>query len=268
VKESPLRVGPGVNLFSARPEDAFVDAQGRLHLRVAEHDGAWWSTELVLLSPHGHGTCLVQTESAQDALDPNVTFGAFRWDPYGDDETVPGWPYRELDLEDSRWTDPDAATNAQMVVQPFDATPLNQRHYLLPDSSTDARLTRLFVWQPASVRFTALRGHHWPTTWSAGDLIDDSLYLHAPAEQRFVPPSGRERLRLNLWLNSLAAGPPAPAAPGDPPSLPEPPADGLPAEVVVTSVAIPEPASGLLYTAALGALALLARLRAWRGGPP
>ena len=49
VKESPLPVGPGSNLFSDRVEDVFVDPQGRLHLAVDQHDGSWWGVEVILL---------------------------------------------------------------------------------------------------------------------------------------------------------------------------------------------------------------------------
>ena len=38
----------------------------------------------------------------------NAVFGAFTWDPYGDDAAVSGWPYREIDIEFSRWGSPAA----------------------------------------------------------------------------------------------------------------------------------------------------------------
>ena len=56
VKTSLGSVGPGPNYFSGRAEDLFLDGKGYLHLRIAEHDGRWYSTELVGRDTCGYGT--------------------------------------------------------------------------------------------------------------------------------------------------------------------------------------------------------------------
>jgi hypothetical protein len=229
VKEAPLPVGPGSNVFSDRVEDVFVDGEG-LHLRVAYHDGQWWSSEVILLSSLGHGTYVVQTDSELDDLDVNLTFGMFTWDSYGDDELVPGGPNREIDFEDSRWKLLAAPFNAQMVVQPS-TVPSNVRRYAIPDLSTDSALTRFFTWMPGAIRFVALRGHHSPTSYAPTDVIDEFFYLHDPPASH-VPAVGREYFRLNLWMNNVELG-------GG--GVPQP-ADGQPVEVVITDVVyVPEP---------------------------
>ena len=53
VKTSQTPVGPGPNLFSDRAEDVGVDYQGKLHLRIANLDGQWYSTEVVNTTPLG-----------------------------------------------------------------------------------------------------------------------------------------------------------------------------------------------------------------------
>jgi hypothetical protein len=235
VKESPLPVGPGQNVFSDRSEDVFVDEDG-LHLRVAFHDARWWSTEVILLDHLGYGTYAVQTDSELDDLDVHVTFGMFTWDSYGDEETVPGGAHREIDFEDSRWTNAADPTNAQMVVQPFTA-PGNLRRYTIPDLSVDSALTRFFTWQADSIEFVALAGHHTPAGSAWMDVIDEYLYLHDPPS-RHVPMAGREYFRLNLWLNNQEVGG------GGPPQ----PAGGAPVEVLITDVThyVPEPEAWLL----------------------
>jgi len=239
VKEAPFPVGPGPNRFSDRSEDVFVDAAG-LHLRVAFHDGHWWSSELILLDRLGYGIYAVQTNSRTDILDANVTFGIFTWDPYADDDSIPAWPSREIDFEDSRWGHALDPENAQMVVQPYDV-PGNLRRYTLPDLSSDARLTRIFDWRAGRIDFLALLGHHTPTSWSPGDLIDQWSYTHDPLQSHLVPPAGRESLRLNLWLG---AGKGAPAS-------------GQPVEVVVSDVRF-VPALDTSTSRGVGAIAILA----------
>ena len=117
VKDANVEVGPGGNRFSSDPSDVFVDAEGKLHLTIKKLGAHWWSTEVVLLDPLGYGTYAFQTESSQHDLDPNVTFGAFTWDSFGDDETGAD-AHREIDFEDGRWGNPNDPMNAQMVIQP------------------------------------------------------------------------------------------------------------------------------------------------------
>lgn len=249
VKEAPLPVGPGANVFSDRVQDVFVDDDG-LHLRVDFHDGMWWAVEVILLEHLGHGTYVVQTDSEVDDLDVNLTLGMFTWDAYGDEETVPGGANREIDFEDSRWGDAGEATNAQMVVQPFTA-PGNLHRYSIPDLSADARLTRLFTWLPSSVEFFALQGHHTPATFTSADVIDEYLYLHDPPV-RHVPSAGRESFRINLWPNNVELGGGAPPQP----------AGGQAVEVVVSDVIyVPEPSGRAMLLAGVVALARLDRRR-------
>jgi hypothetical protein len=248
VKESNLPAGPGPNLFSDRVEDVFVDEDG-LHLRIAEVAGVWVSTEVILLSHMGYGTYSVQTDSELDDLDVSSVFGVFLWDSYGDDDRVPGGPNREIDFEDSRWMNALDPTNAQMVVQPY-TNPDNLRRYTIPDLASDSALTRFFTWLPGSIHFVALRGHHSPLSFPGNDVIDEYVYLHAPPANH-VPSQGRERLRLNLWLNG---GAPQPAG-------------GQPVEVVVTDVVfLPEPSRELLIFSGTLLLCLLARGRRARAG--
>lgn len=238
VKEAPIPACPGPNRFSDRSEDVFVDAQG-LHLRVALHDGQWWSSEVILLDRLGHGIYAIQTDSRSDILDPNVTFGIFTWDPYGDDDSIPTWPSREIDFEDRRGDDPLDPHNAQMVVQPYAVTG-NLRRYTIPDLSSDGRLTRIFDWRADFIDFVAVLGHHTPNAFAPGDVIDEWRYLHDPQESQLVPPAGRESLRLNLWLNGGSSAP----------------ASGSSVEVVVSDVRfIPEP--GVMPTVLLGAVVLV-----------
>ena len=138
-------------------------------------------------------------------------------------------------------------TNAQMVVQPY-TNPNNLHRYTIPDLASDAALTRFFTWLPGSIEFVALRGHHSPLGFPGIDVIDQHVYLHAPPATH-VPAEGRERFRLNLWLNGGALQP----------------AGGQPVEVVITDVVyLPEPSGELMIFSGATLLCLLARGRARR----
>ena len=202
VKEATLPVGPGGNRFSASPHDVWVDDDG-LHLTIQNQGGPWYSTEVVLLENNGYGTYVFQTTSRQDILDAHATFGAFTWDPFGDDLRLPAWPHREIDFEDTRWGDPADTTNSQSVVQPY-FVPGALDRITLPDLSDDAALTRFFTWSPGQVEFFTLRGHHDPGDFPPTAVIDHYIFSEDLPEGRVVPEPGRENLRFNLWLNDAA----------------------------------------------------------------
>ena len=192
VKVSSGRVGPGPNVFSDSQKNVWVDTQGRLHLKITHDRGRWPCAEIVNAQSLGYGTYTFALDSPVDSLDQNVTLGLFTW---SDD---PAYAHRELDVEFARWGTAADPTNAQFVVQPYDAP----GHLLRITQSAAASSTASFAWRPGSVAFAASAAS--PSSWT---------YTGAD-----VPVPGDERARLNLWLFRGA-----------------PPANGKPVEVVVRS---------------------------------
>lgn len=243
-------VGPGSNFFSNQPGDVFVDGKG-LHLTLSFHDEKWWATEVILLDRLGFGTYSVQTNSNVSVLDPNVTFGAFTWDPYGDDVSGAD-PHREIDLfEDSRWGNASDPTNSQEVVQPFNVAG-NLHRYTIPDLSSDPALTRFMKsrlggglrhrrivssdpaltrfmkWEQDRINFVALRGQQNTSQFPPESIIDQFSYLHNPSQGHYVPTAGRASFRFNLWLNGGGA-----------------PSNGQPVDVLITNFTFtPPPVTG------------------------
>jgi len=198
IKKANSPVGPGPNRFSDSANNVWSDADG-LHMTIRKKGNNWFSTEVILDESLGYGTYLFQTDTRQDILDPYATFGAFTWDNFGDSPD-PGNPFREIDIEDSRWGNPANPFNTQYVVTPFQI-PGNIHRFTFPDLSADARLTRFLTWSPEKIEFYTLRGHHTPTNFTPADVIDQYVYLHN-GTSNLVPVPGRENFRFNLWLNT------------------------------------------------------------------
>src|SRR5512135_1367048 len=112
VKTSSGRVGPGPNYFSDSTSNVWVDAQGRLHLKILKVKNRWTCAEVVSQASFGYGTYRFTLDSPVDALDPSAVLGLFTWN---DD---PAYNHREIDIEMSRWG-AAANQNAQYVVQPY-----------------------------------------------------------------------------------------------------------------------------------------------------
>ncbi len=196
IKTSRSPVGPGPNLFDAG--NVSVDPQGRLHLRIARNGAeAWTTAEIIGPRTYGYGTYTFTLASNVSALDPNVVLGLFTWSDRA------RFAHREIDIEVARWGNASDATNAQYVVQPYDGA----GHLARFTQPAMDRSVHQFTWRQGRI--------DWQSTDGAGAQI--ASYSYAGAD---VPPSGDERVRLNLWLFQGAA-----------------PTDGQPVEVIIESFA-------------------------------
>ncbi len=186
VKTSPGLVGPGPNYFSDNTNNVWLDAQGRLHLRITNRSNLWQCAEVVTRRSFGCGTYRFELESPVNNLDPSVVLGLFTW---SDD---PAYTHREIDIECGRWADSNDTNNAQYVIQPWDFFGHLVR-YAVPAGLTNS--THLFTWETNRVSFQSQRGSYSPSPGPA-NLISAWAFTNAAA----VPQAGDENVRLNLWL--------------------------------------------------------------------
>lgn len=196
VKTSAEPVGPGGNYFSDSEEHVRVDAQGRLHLRIARTNGRWTCAEVVCTRSLGHGTYRFDVATDATTINERAVLGLFTWDDQPADH------HREIDVELSRWSDP-ANDNAQYVVQPFDREG-NLHRFNLPAGL--GATSHRFNWARGRVEFRS----------TAGATSLESWTYTGPD----VPRPGAENPRLNLWLQN---------------GFGSPPSDGRPVEVVIES---------------------------------
>ena len=120
VKSSQSKVGPGPNYFSAAPENVWVDASSRLHLRLTYRNGRWNCAELIGTQTLGYGTYVFEIASAVANLDANVVLGLFTWS-----DKAPA-AHREVDIEFARWgnaSDPRThSTSCSPTISPVTST--------------------------------------------------------------------------------------------------------------------------------------------------
>ena len=133
VRDAPSSRG-GNNLYD--PRNVRVDAQGHLHLRIAKVSGTWTCAELSLTRSLGYGTYSFVVRDTS-GLEPAAVFSMFTWDYSGAADN-----YREMDIEVSRWGDPESK-DAQYVIQPF-YVPTNVVRFSLPKTT----VTHSFRWEP------------------------------------------------------------------------------------------------------------------------
>ncbi|HSO28975.1 MAG TPA: glycoside hydrolase family 16 protein [Candidatus Sulfomarinibacteraceae bacterium] len=184
VKTSTSAVGPGPCVFAAA--NVSVDAADALHLRISQVAGRWTCAEVIGPTSFGYGTYSFVLGPLAE-FDPNVVLGLFTWSDRA------RYAHREIDIEVAKWGNASDATNAQFVVQPWDA-PDHLHRFSVP---WGVRTLQQFTWRKGEVSWLA-------TDLSTGAEI--ARYRYAGSD---VPVPGDERVRLNLWLfnGSAPAGP-------------------------------------------------------------
>jgi hypothetical protein len=186
VKTSPGLVGPGPNYFSDSTNNVWLDAQGRLHLRITDRSNQWQCAEVVTKRTFGYGSYRFELDSPVNNINPSVVLGLFTW---SDD---PAYTHREIDIECGRWADTNDVNNAQYVVQPWD-WPGHLVRYAVPAGLTNS--THLFTWETNRISYQCQRGSYSPTP-PPTNIISTWAFTNVSA----VPQTGDENVRLNLWL--------------------------------------------------------------------
>lgn len=175
VRDTPSDRG-GVNAYDAA--NAWTDAEGALHLKLARHGDEWTSAEVSLTRPLGYGTYVFVVRDTSQ-LDPAAAFSMLTWDAEAAEQN-----HRELDIEISRWGVP-GSKQAQFVVQPYYVA-ANVTRFAIPPG----RLTHTWRWEPGRASFKTLRG---ASTTGRGAVVAAHDFASG------VPASGNETVRINLY---------------------------------------------------------------------
>ncbi|HLN00420.1 MAG TPA: hypothetical protein VK335_14125 [Bryobacteraceae bacterium] len=162
-----------INSFDAA--NAWTDQAGLLHLRISGSPGHWASGEVQLSRSLGYGSYRLVVRDVS-RLEPAAVLSFFTWDD--------GGPIREMDIEISRWGEPEGK-NAQYVIQPYFVA-ANTKRFDAPGGT----LTHWMVWETGRASFRTAHG-------SSPNMRSDV------AEHVFtsgIPSPGNERIHVNLYV--------------------------------------------------------------------
>ena len=165
--------------------NAWTDANGFLHLRIANNSGQWSCAEVRLLRSLGYGSYRFVVRDVSQ-LEPAAVLSMFTWD-----EANAGQNHREMNIELAKWGDA-ASKNAQYVVQPY-YVPANVVRFNVPAGV----LTHSFRWDPGRVAFKTVRG----LVADGPGLVADHVFTSG------VPAPGCESIHLDLYIFGNAKDP-------------------------------------------------------------
>lgn len=173
------RMGPGNNLWNDGSDSVFVDGSGKLHLKVKQKNGNWYSSEVYLGSSLGYGKYSWTIDSGAKNVDTNLVVGLFM---YQDDT-------HELDIEFSDWQYA-GGWDYHYSVQPYYISG-NSKSAFFPFSAEPA--SYVIDWQPNQIVFYGEQNGKQSEKW---------IYT---GSNNFVP--GKEFTDINFWM--INATPPS-----------------------------------------------------------
>lgn len=174
VREVPSNAGGSTNDFD--PSNAWTDARGLLHLRIAGQPDHWTCAEVSLNRSLGYGSYRFVVRDVSH-LEPSAVFTMSTWDGSG--------PYREMDIEISKWGE-TSIRNGQFVIQPYHV-PANTVQFETPAGPA----TFMLRWSPGRASFKALRGA--VSRWDAPG-VREHVFTSG------VPPAGKDSVRMQIYV--------------------------------------------------------------------
>ncbi len=178
--------GPGPNNWDRA--NVWVDAQGALHLKLANQGGTWSCAEVSTRKRLGFGRYQFQVIGRIDQLDRNVVLGLFNY-PTPD---VGGDGTNEIDIEFARWGD-QANPIGNYTVWPARAG-LAERSHTFPFALTGTFTTHRFTWNSRQIFFQSLYGHR------NDNRNQFASWVYKPAAYSKYIPQKPLPVHLNLWL--------------------------------------------------------------------
>jgi hypothetical protein len=199
------------------PQNVTVDANGYLHLRIANSGGTWTASELFTTDRLGFGTYQWQVDGPIDTYDKNVVLGLF---PYGPAAGIGADSTNEIDIEYSRWGQMNGP-NGDWTDYPASGTTIGEMSYTFSLGGGTLSTSR-FVWSSSSIA-SSLLGDLQPVGSVTG-LIKSWTY--APANPATNIPQQSLPLGMNLWCFDA------------------PPSDGKSVEIIIRDFTYVAPGSG------------------------
>lgn len=208
-KNAGTPVGPGPNRFSGTNDFAWVDALGKLHLKIAIKNNQWTCSEIISTKVFGYGTYIFTCDNDITVFDKNIVFGFFSWDSYSFQTQANS----EIDVEFSRWGNANDSNLITYSAQPVifsNPIPYTERTFkpIVETKYLKKPMTYMFRWTPDSVKWESYEGENYPGTnkvsewtFTKNNIARQKIEGSNVSNPIVIPaPSDSTNVRFNLWL--------------------------------------------------------------------
>lgn len=160
-------------------DNAWVDTQGSLHLKVTRDSDRWVCSEVSMIRSLGYGTYNFEVRDVAH-FEPAAILDLFTWSDQNSEEA-----HHEMNVTIGRRGDP-ASKNAEYIVEPY-YVPSNVSRF----NVQAGRMTYSFDWEPDSITFQTWKGH---ADASRSPRIAEHVFISG------IPPAGGEVAHMNLCV--------------------------------------------------------------------
>ncbi len=177
--------GPGTNLWQSN--NAYVDKQGFLHLKITKKGNNWYCAEVTSTKKFGYGSYQWYVESKFNTLDKNVILGLFNYSGIDGRD--------EMDIELGRWGKEKFDNTSYTIYPAQDAKDTSNWNKTFNTMLTDGEnlTTQRFTWKSNyAVFLQELRGFHDDNS----NQIDSITCYNPPHSISNLPM----QVHMNLWL--------------------------------------------------------------------
>lgn len=208
-KNAGTPVGPGPNRFSGTNDFAWVDALGKLHLKIAIKNNQWTCSEIISTKVFGYGTYIFTCDNDVTVFDKNIVFGFFSWDSYSFQTQANS----EIDVEFSRWGNANDSNLITYSAQPVifsNPIPYAERTFkpIVESKYFKKPMTYMVRWTPDSVKWESYEGENYPGTnkvsewtFTKNNIARQKIEGSNVSNPIVIPaPSDSTNVRFNLWL--------------------------------------------------------------------
>ena len=176
--------GPGPNFWSDSTDSVWVDAQGRLHMKIRQIGGTWYCSEVICQEDFGYSRYTVKMSSNPELFDRNAVVGFFTYK--SDTE--------EIDIEFTKWGSTTDPNTGQFAVQPSTPNTSSRVRFLTGLTGTNPQSTHHFTWDTDYIYFQSYHGHSDELD-DPEDLIREHTYTGGN-----IPPLSDATFRINFWM--------------------------------------------------------------------
>ena len=189
-----LTNGGMAGVVKGDPANISVDANGYLHLRIANRAGTYTASELFSTEKLGFGTYQWQIEGRVDQMDKAAVLGLFN---YGAQAGIGVDAENEIDIEFSRWNDTCHGCNADFTFYPSTGNkalgPMEDNFTYDPEGAT--LTTARFEWTSHRIIGTIMSGLQ--PLGTTADVLQTLTF--APPDYAARIPQVPLPLAMNFW---------------------------------------------------------------------
>ena len=193
--------GPGPNAFDDSPRNVWVDAQGRLHLRVVRRGTEWRCAEIYSVEDYGYGSFTFYLDESM-TLNPAMVLNIFTWDQTSFEANA----NTEIGIQVSQLNEKQKSVLYRVEPIEADEKVYRERQHQGAALLSGDFSTHTFTWTESAIRFVSLDHRSWGSQeverWVINGDTEERVATQGPHQSQALRlPTATEHTKLHFSLS-------------------------------------------------------------------